>query len=980
MSDLVEDDLEDDDKKSRLRRVEVKEKFEAVLMTLNAHGEVKQHTDPVEIGRILEQYVKPLAEVVQTRNVPRYDMKPQDWEWTVFAHLSQNRHLPGRQETGLTDFQRHLAIAMGRLCLDKSAGLVNAEMGAGKTTILLGTAEYLQQATLARKQPAHHALKKSPYPALVVGPGIVTGPENWPKEIREVVPNSDSRVITSGAKPLPKPAKIGSWLQDLGITFDDEAEFEISDRYSVAQQVRQMILVVRTQAEQQGIRLSEDVERALAASFRRALERPPKRRNGANTPNLLDGRIGGYAWLGLAVSRDSAQAKELADEYSLAQFVQDYRSGKLPQKAFAIMSFETAKLGAGRIPALASRTIRLEHRDEVTDETWAEWVQVCACPHCGAVVSEKYDSETGEPLIPIQIPDAEQWVGTKRRFCKAPLLYFNAQAQRYMPGKWVFDSERGRKVARAQDADGLPYLCGRPLYEETALRREAAARFALKHLPGFFGLLAVDEVHKCKAKGTGVGWVLQALTNVSRYTIGLTGTLFGGYSTSIFWLLYRLSPAVRREFGFNDEKRWTEKYGLFKSVFYVGKNADLAEDGTYTGTKHFETVSEMPGISPAIVGLGLEHATFSSLKDIGLPLPEYSEEIVRLPMTAAMQAQISEADGSQTKPPSGLLAWALETQKEETGKGAISVWLNTALNRPDAMFRPEQVWFNRRSLEGGRGKYAIRHKELVTEFEAIDGLANGDSNTHPSLLPKEQWLTELCRTEQFSGRKVLVYVRQTGQRDIQPRLADMLKSQGLRPAILRPSLAPARRATWIKQNAEKMDVLITNSRLVEVGLNLTMFSTGIFFEAEWSLYVLWQAMRRLYRPGAPRPVHMYFPVYEGALEESALDLLGAKMKAAQIFYGDEVGGALVEEEDESDLLHSLLRRALGETEVGRAEGLFTSGKSQTEMVATTDSPIGSLMAVSPRLVTMMDLWAQRQGPIRRAKRSTPSDKNQPSLF
>ncbi|MCI0627471.1 MAG: hypothetical protein L0387_38465, partial [Acidobacteria bacterium] len=491
--------------------------------------------------------------------------------------------------------------------------------------------------------------------------------------------------------------------------------------------------------------------------------------------------------------------------------------------------------------------------------------------------------------------------------------------------------------------------------------------YALKKLQGVFGLLAVDEIHKCKAKGTGVGWVLQALTNVSRYTVGLTGTLFGGYSTSIFWLLYRLSADVRRDFGFDDEQRWTEKYGLFKSVFYVGKDAELAEDGTYTGTKHFETVSEMPGISPAIVGLGLEHATFASLKDIGLPLPAYSEEIVHIPMTPAMQAQILEVDGSQTKPPTGLLAWALEQQKRDNGKGAISVWLNTALNRPDAMFRPEQVWFNRRL--SGRGKYAIRRKELVAEFDAASVSDNGPGQDVGDLLPKEQWLAEMCRAEQFKGRKTLVYVRQTGERDIQPRLADILRAHGLRPAILRPTLAPAKRATWIKHHAERMDVLITNSRLVEVGLNLTMFSTGIFFEAEWSLYILWQAMRRLYRPGAPRPVQMYFPVYEGTLEEAALNLLGAKMRAAQIFYGDEVGGALIEDEDESDLLHSLLRQALGKVEVGRAEGLFAPAEAQL----MTDSPVGSPTAISPQLVTLMDIWAQKQSIFGQARRRTRND-------
>jgi hypothetical protein len=128
---VLDDDLPEDDRKRRLRRVEVKEKFEAVLMTLAAGGALAEQSDPAEIGRILEQHVRELAEIVQVRNVPRYDLKPEAWEWAVFDPLSRERKLPGRSETGLTDFQRHLAIAMGRLCLAGGAGLVNAEMGSG---------------------------------------------------------------------------------------------------------------------------------------------------------------------------------------------------------------------------------------------------------------------------------------------------------------------------------------------------------------------------------------------------------------------------------------------------------------------------------------------------------------------------------------------------------------------------------------------------------------------------------------------------------------------------------------------------------------------------------------------------------------------------------------------------------------------------------------------------------------------------------
>jgi hypothetical protein len=139
-------------------------------------------------------------------------------------------------------------------------------------------------------------------------------------------------------------------------------------------------------------------------------------------------------------------------------------------------------------------------------------------------------------------------------------------------------------------------------------------------------------------------------------------------------------------------------------------------------------------------------------------------------------------------------------------------------------------------------------------------------------------------------------------------------------------------------------------------------------------------MRRLYRPGAPRPVKLYFPVYEGTLEESALDLIGAKMLAAQTFYGDEISGALVDDGDEGDLLNDLVRKTLGGLQVGRAEGLFSLGNDQL----VTDSPMGSPTAISPHLVTLADLMARRREIVRASRprgRPTPAQPDgQMSLF
>jgi hypothetical protein len=48
----------------------------------------------------------------------------------------------------------------------------------------------------------------------------------------------------------------------------------------------------------------------------------------------------------------------------------------------------------------------------------------------------------------------------------------------------------------------------------------------------------------------------------------------------------------------------------------------------------------------------------------------------------------------------------------------------------------------------------------------------------------------------------------------------------------------------MKAHADRFDVLLSNARLVETGLNLTMFATAVYFELEFSLYVVWQSAPR----------------------------------------------------------------------------------------------------------------------------------------
>ncbi len=917
---LPEFDPDNADQRKKLFRIRVEERSRPVLYTLDEAGNLVCLYQPDAIRDVLREHVSRLAKQLEARNVPRYDRKPDPWEWQLMAPLSPGRSLAGRTETGLTAPQKHFAIALGRLLLAQGSGIISLEMGAGKTTIALTVAEYLQ-AALARRGSA-----RSAYPVLVVGPGLVTGEENWPKEVREVIPGAAAQVVEIAARPLPKPARLRDWAKALGLHLDESRFVDLP--------ARSAWLSILDAAQQQGVLLSQQQRIAIWHTLQQQAQALPEAQEPTGeTPTLLDARIGGFGWLGLGdLPRDPAHETEMHRRYSLAQFLQEYRSGALPPKSYAVMSYETAKLGSGRLPAMSTRLRRVYQYDDGVLQK--KIIRVCTCPGCGQVISEEYD-EQGQPVAGGMITPgkrAEQFVGARRRFCQAPVA------------RHTWDAENGRHELRTHDPDGNPYRCQAPLFSNTALRREAAARFIQRKAHHAFPLVLVDELHETKAKGTGNGWALTALTNAARYTLGLTGTLFSGYATDIFWLMYRLSGQVRREFGFHDEGRWVKKVGLRRFTFYVTHPDAVQEDGSYTGRQYLNRVDEKPGILPGIIRYGLPNIVFGSLQDVDLPLPPYREEMAWLNLSPAMQDQYSQADGSgfDTPLPSSLYAWAITEMKEGT-RGALSVWLNTALNRPDAMFRDETVTFNRRIA--GKGKYALRQEEEVMELPAVEEIS-----------PKDLWLAERCLAECREGRKTLVFLRQTGKRDVQPHVAQVLQEHGLRVDVLSPAVNPRGRVAWIQKHAPAMDVLLTNARLVKVGLNLRMFSTAIFYEIEWSLAILWQAMRRVYRPGASLPVRVIFPAYAGTLEERALSLLGQKMKAASLFYGDEVTSALTEE-DESDFLNDLVRSVLKKEQFARAASIFATENDLTA------SPLGSPTALSPQAAVVMTLqeWMVQRG-------------------
>jgi superfamily II DNA or RNA helicase len=625
--------------------------------------------------------------------------------------------------------------------------------------------------------------------------------------------------------------------------------------------------------------------------------------------------------------RIGRNSQDPADVNDVQDFLDDFDAGRLGTKAVAVVANTSAKMGPGWEPALVMRNIY--------DPLTGQRVFACCCPLCGSPVWDD------DGMFVTDFHD----LPSRRLFCQGKI------------SGWEVDKDEIRKL----DGDGNPVwgmrTCGNPLFVFNQARRYSIAEYISKQCKGRFKLLICDEVHQMKGKGSDRGVAFHQLVTACKWTLTLTGTFFGGKSTSIFWLLHRLNHGVRRDFGFNEEMRWARLYGVLEDKRKAKKDDCDDDDGVFTGNRRYRnTAKEQPGISPAIINRLLDTTVFLSLKDLGIKMPDYKESVVTLDFLKGDHLeQYKQMDSD------------LKDLAKQDGR-YLSVWLQWALARPNSAFRDEVVITEEVEDE----KKKIVRKVEIMQLPAVIA--------EDKQLPKEDWLANFCLSERKQGRKVLVYLRQTGTRDIQARIQSALEKVGLRTTILTGSVDTRKREEWIARRVDGMDVLVCNPKLVETGLDLIAFSSVVFYEIEYSLYTLWQAVRRVWRLGQEKAVKAVFSVYSHAMEAAALSLMGKKMKAAQLLYGDEVGGAIVPEDD-GDFLTQLARDVLAGARLSDLATLFA------EETQVSHNPLGSMTAPSAVMVIPLSTWEdwlhQRGAalPVRRKQRAAQAlPAGQTSLF
>ena len=596
-----------------------------------------------------------------------------------------------------------------------------------------------------------------------------------------------------------------------------------------------------------------------------------------------------------------ARAVILRDAAAVVAFERLCRAAPAAAPLYGIISKETAKLGAAWRPAYREKEVA--YRDEERGLTLR--VRAATCPDCGATAVDK----EGVPL-PVDR------LAAKRHFCRAcrgalwsygdpdrARGFGSAVAPRDRFAHW---SERVAAVALTRGwADaaagprrwrwhrpGLP--CPLPPATRQGGHRWPLAATIERELTGLIDVFIADEVHQLKAKGSAQGQAYAALARTARHTLAATGTLLGGYSSTIFYVLQRADPAMRAEFGFHEEERWISRYGIWEEVRKKARrDVEVLADGAQSDRKEYTsvTVRERPGIHPALLLRLLPRAVFVRLADVAPDLPPYREYPVLVDMAPEQRAMYLSLERQ--------LREALMAALQAGSKRLLGAYLQTLLSWPDNP-RPEAV------ADGEAGAIAA----------SVDGLPTD------RVYPKEEQLLDLADDARRRGRRLLVYCTHTGSRDLTARLARLLTGRGHRVATLRAESVPAeRREAWVEARvAEGIGVLIANPRCVETGLDLLSFESIAWMELDYSSYVLRQASRRSWRIGAVSDVEVHYFCYAETLQAAALALMQAKIRASLLLEGELPEGGFTGEVD--DDLFAQLARQLSAGAPGGFAGLF----------------------------------------------------------
>ena len=616
---------------------------------------------------------------------------------------------------------------------------------------------------------------------------------------------------------------------------------------------------------------------------------------------------------------------------------------------YAILSKERARDGYMRRPAVV----------------YSKSKRGYICPSCGAILKMPADDDSG------MMVRADQFFFKKENNknhiceeCKSPLwTAINPNDQKLSHNKWIKIAEYGfvyrdfahRHLDRTKDLkviDRLNDIINNP--EEVIKMRGAYIRYSMsdyiaerfKQIDGCI----LDELHQFKGD-SGQGDAMETLTGCSKKVIGMTATLVNGYSSGMFYLLYRVVPHLMQVDNkmYDKPNAFNNEYGVTETIYEL---PDSEYNANSKSKKKPLRTRQRPGVSPLVYSRFLiDCAVFLSLNDMGKHLPDYEEIPVELELREDIKKEYDRIQNQYRK---------CLNRRDGSEMKLMSKFMSMLTTYPDQPYAHEPI------LEP-------RDKSILVEPK--------DLSNPEELHEKDVATLDIVKRKVDNGEKVLIYTSWV-KIDAQERLTKHLTDNGYKVAVLKQNVPPEKREAWVqkKLDEEGINVLITNPSLVETGLDLNAFTTLIYYNIGYNLFTFRQSSRRSWRINQTAPrIEVYILYYKGVMQARAIKLMASKLAAATLVEGNFTEEGLASLADTGDMTSELAKELTkgirdevedvadmfkkmaiikDDTEANENEADYIIIDNAEETPAQTSTPIIEIVSVSDKIRRAMQLAKQ----------------------
>ena len=409
-----------------------------------------------------------------------------------------------------------------------------------------------------------------------------------------------------------------------------------------------------------------------------------------------------------------------------------------------------------------------------------------------------------------------------------------------------------------------------------AYSRYSMSDYIAERLKQIDGVI-LDELHQFKGD-SGQGDAMETLVGCSKKVIGMTATLINGYSSGLFYLLYRIVPHLMKI----DNKEY-ENPGAFNSEYGVTEATYELEESEFNANSKSRRKKlqerQKPGVSPLVYSRFLiDCAVFLSLNDMGKHLPDYEEIPVELNLSPEIEEEYERIEDSYR---------SCMNRRDGASRKLMSSFLSLLTTYPDQPYDAEPIYYP-------KSEEAVVIPKSLSNFE----------EQHE----KDIATLDIVKRKVASGERVLIYTSWV-KIDTQDKLKKILEEQGYKVALLEQKVSPEKREEWVAKKVEAgIDVLITNPSLVETGLDLNAFTTLIYYNIGYNLFTFRQSSRRSWRINQTAPrIEVYILYYKGVMQARAIRLMASKLAAATLVEGNFSDEGLAAMSDCTDMTSQLAR-------------------------------------------------------------------------